>query len=530
MLSAWFRNLAVRRKIALVILVLSLAMMVCLGIAMRELALAGERLNAMYQNDLLPTSDIASVRTSSFTAMTAMYKHLIATSPEEAAQLEALIIKQDANADAAWARFEKKLISAVEQENAPKYRALTLEQRRLRDEVVAASRSGHGDLARQLVHEKLYPLDLAMPPFGRQLTLEGAAHAEHALTDGIVAYRRGLLLCGVLALVGITCGILLGLALVKGVDDPLHAFSKVLDQVAEGDLTVKADMDRKDEFGALCGGLNATVARLRKLLQGVQEGVEGMASGATQLSASAEEMVGTSAEIARVAELRRTGGEVVAAAVTELSASIEEGNLGTQASLVRLEETVGATVKGEEAGGTTQKAMGEIAGTAGRISTAVGVIREIANQTNLLSLNAAIEAAKAGEHGKGFSVVAEEVRKLAERSGSAAKEIDALLVAATSAVSRGESTVGASVAMMKAIRASLGEFAGHMRSMAAAAVEQSKAGAEVARQVETSAQEAFTMASAITQMSASNTEVAHTAAQLSVLSVGLQTQIRQFRL
>jgi len=90
--------------------------------------------------------------------------------------------------------------------------------------------------------------------------------------------------------------------------------------------------------------------------------------------------------------------------------------------------------------------------------------------------------------------------------------------------------VGASVAMMKAIRASLGEFAGHMRSMAAAAVEQSKAGAEVARQVETSAQEAFTMASAITQMSASNTEVAHTAAQLSVLSVGLQTQIRQFRL
>jgi methyl-accepting chemotaxis protein len=174
--------------------------------------------------------------------------------------------------------------------------------------------------------------------------------------------------------------------------------------------------------------------------------------------------------------------------------------------------------------------MGQIAGTAGQISQAVEVIEEIANQTNLLSLNAAIEAAKAGEHGKGFSVVAEEVRKLAERSGSSAQQVALLITAAREAVEQGESTVGTTVGTLEAIRTGLDEFADQTRRVATATVEQARAGADVARQVEAGSQEAATVAAAIAQMTVANQEVARTAADLTRLSEALQLQVARFRL
>jgi len=532
MFRSWFTDLPVRRKISLVICLFSMALLITLGISVREVWAARNRAQAMYQEDLQSTGAFSIYRTGALTSMYMTYKYFQATSPKEMEDIEALIQKTDGMADEAWARYEKGMLTAAQREAAPKYRSVSLEQRRIRNEVIfPLLRKRQFELANKLLHEQLAGVDSILPPLGAQLVKEGSNHAAEALKAGETSAQRGMTLAAIVAVIGVLLGAFCGWALVRGVDVPLKTFGRVLGRLAEGDLTVKADMDdRKDEFGSLCQALNLTIERLRTLLQEVSHGVEGMTSGSTQLSASADEMASTSVEIARVAEDMRSGGERMAAAVTELSASIEEVNQGTQASLSRLDEAVKATVRGEGAGTTTQTAMGEIAGTAGRISAAVGVIREIANQTNLLSLNAAIEAAKAGEHGKGFSVVAEEVRKLAERSGSSAKEIDSLLTAAREAVGRGETTVATTVDILKTIRFGLDEFASQVRAMAVAAGEQSNVGAEVARQVETSAQGSATVASAISEMSASTTEVARTAAHLHQLSEGLQSQVRHFRL
>jgi methyl-accepting chemotaxis protein len=531
MFSLDYRNLSVRKKILLVLGAFTLVLVITLGLALKDMRDTQFRSEQIYREDLLPTGDLTTVRTSFLRALVLINNHLRAASPAEAAQIEQDMDKLDQNADAAWARYEKTLISDLGKRVGPQYWAIGMEQRRIRKELVLpASRNGQIEQVRRILREQMDPTDKVLGPLGAQLVKDNARHAAEALAHGEAQFRQDMAICLTVALLGILGGSLLGWALIRGIHGPLQAFGQVLAVVAQGDLTARATLDRRDEFGDLGSRLNTMVDRLRLVLAEVRGGVEGVASGAIQLSASADQMATTSSDIAHASEKLRSGSERMAAAVTELSCSIDSVNQGAQASLGLLDEALRGTDQGQQAGATTQTAMGEIAGTAGKISVAVRVIQEIARQTNLLSLNAAIEAAKAGAQGKGFSVVAEEVRKLAERSGTSAKEITLLIEAAREAVEKGESTVDTTVANLNAIRTSLGHFASQTRSVATATVEQASAGAEVARQVDASAQEAIAMASAATQMSASTTEVAKTALELTRLSENLQSKVRHFKL
>jgi methyl-accepting chemotaxis protein len=374
-------------------------------------------------------------------------------------------------------------------------------------------------------------------PIGVSFTAEIAAVRAKSIADSELqmdgnraTINSSNILMVIATIIAVLLSVLFGIYIANLIVRNLNTVAGNIRKVADGDLTVVSKAETTDEVGAIAGFVDHMVHELRDIVTNVGHGVEGVASGSTELSASADQMSATTNEIASSADHERVDAESMAAAMTELSASIDEVSRSAADSLAQLEAALDATNQGNMAGASTKTAMDEITQTTGRIAAAIGVIQEIANQTNLLSLNAAIEAAKAGEQGKGFAVVAEEVRKLAERSATSAKEIAQYNIEARASVQRGGEMVGTTVELLEKIRVSLDRFAIQTRQSVDATKEQAKTGMEVAKQVDESVREASSIASATHEIAATTTEVSRTASDLADLASKLQHQMQRFKL
>jgi methyl-accepting chemotaxis protein WspA len=230
----------------------------------------------------------------------------------------------------------------------------------------------------------------------------------------------------------------------SAIAEPLNRLVATMERLQEGDFTHRLSMDRKDEFGGLGEGLNHLADDLSNLVGQVQRSGIQVNTTATEIAASAREQQSTAHQIAATtAEIGATSKEISATSkelvktmneVNQVASETAELASSGQTAITRMEATMRQIL---DASGSVAAKLAVLSERTSNINSVVTAITKVADQTNLLSLNAAIEAEKAGEYGLGFAVVAMEIRRLADQTAVATYDIEKMVKEMQSAVAAG---------------------------------------------------------------------------------------------
>ncbi|MDD1138864.1 methyl-accepting chemotaxis protein [Pseudomonas sp. TNT2022 ID233] len=296
----------------------------------------------------------------------------------------------------------------------------------------------------KLFHEQLTPTWYSGRMKLNDIIGENKKVADKAMANIDEAVAAAKVSMFVSLLVAVLAAGFCGLLLMRAIMAPMNRIVQILEIMRTGDLSSRLNLDRKDEFGAVETGFNDMMTELTSLVSQAQRSSVQVTTSVTEIAATSKQQQATATETAATTtEIGATSREIAATSrdlvrtMTEVSTAADQASVlagSGQQGLARMEDTMHSVMGAADLVNAKLAILNE---KAGNINQVVVTIVKVADQTNLLSLNAAIEAEKAGEYGRGFAVVATEVRRLADQTAVATYDIEQMVREIQSAVSAG---------------------------------------------------------------------------------------------
>jgi methyl-accepting chemotaxis protein len=486
-----FNNLSIKVRLILIMGFMSVLMLGGGAIGLAGIVMANKTLESNYKDRLEPTKMVGLVmllmnenraqvmlalQHSPDSPFSKMHDHPLTLHTDS-------IIKNRDKITAIIAEYKQHNLTPEEQALAEKFAEARAHY--VKEGLVAAREAllaGDFSQTNEILLKKINPFYKTANAAADELLQQILNDAKTSYDTAITRYFliRNIAIGG--TLLGILLAIIMGILLVRSIAHPLRAVIRHFEEITKGNLSSTIDGHRKDEIGQVLQSLAAMQDKLNSILREVEDCGRYMGQSAYQVAT-------ISNEISEVSKQQENRSEEVSSAMRELhqisshvqAQAIEASDRSRQVEALaregikNVQQNIGSMEEATRQVSRASVEIQELEQSAQHIHNIVNTIKEIAGQTNLLALNAAIEAARAGEQGRGFAVVADEVRKLAERTTNSAIEVSDIIEQLSGKVQQVAATMNVVVQKVNVTQEEAGETAHTIEGMASNAVETASA-------------------------------------------------------